>query len=151
MDPIERVSNSVAALAGRDLTLEDYHQFLLDAAALLTPAHPVIVGGGRYGSEVRCFIVSSPSCSAILPYRQRDYNTSTKSRGETPRLDAYIKVQFSSSRPKPATAEAGSEKTMAPASLSGPALRRMERMISAFCSATETIRMTSFSAAMEIL
>ena len=53
MDPIERVSNSVAALAGRDLTLEDYHQFLLDAAALLTPAHPVIVGGGRYGSEVR--------------------------------------------------------------------------------------------------
>ena len=53
MGPIERVSNSVAALAGRDLTLEDYHQFLLDAAALLTPAHPVIVGGGRYGSEVR--------------------------------------------------------------------------------------------------
>ena len=53
MDPIERVSNSVAALAGRDLTLEDYHQFLLDAAALLAPARPVIVGGGRHGSEAR--------------------------------------------------------------------------------------------------
>lgn len=53
MDPIERVSDAVAALAGCDLTLEDYHQFLLDAAALLAPARPVIVGGGRHGSEAR--------------------------------------------------------------------------------------------------
>ena len=67
MDPIERVSNSVAALAGRDLTLEDYHQFLLDAAALLTPAHPVIVGGGRYaggsaGARLRSAAATDPTC-----------------------------------------------------------------------------------------
>ena len=53
MDPIERVSDAVAALVGRDLTLEDAHQFLLDAAKLVAPARPVIVGGGTCGSEVR--------------------------------------------------------------------------------------------------
>ena len=53
MDPIERVSNSVAALAGRDLTLEDYHQFLLDAAAPPRPPRPLILGGGRPRGEAR--------------------------------------------------------------------------------------------------
>lgn len=51
MDAIERLSDSVAALAGRDLTLEECHQFILDAATILAPAHPVITGGG--GTEVR--------------------------------------------------------------------------------------------------
>ena len=40
MDPIERVSDAVAALVGRDLTLEDAHQFLLDAAKLWHPLVP---------------------------------------------------------------------------------------------------------------
>ena len=37
MDPIERVSDAVAALVGRDMTLEDAHQFILEAAQMMEP------------------------------------------------------------------------------------------------------------------
>ena len=35
MDPIERVSDAVAALVGRDMTREDCHQFILEAAQMM--------------------------------------------------------------------------------------------------------------------
>ena len=41
-------------------------------------------------------------------------------------------LQFSSSKPKPATSVVGREKTMAPAAVPGPALCRISRMISDF-------------------
>ena len=46
MDPIEELSDRVAALAGRDLALSEVHQFILDAAELLAPAVPVVTGNG---------------------------------------------------------------------------------------------------------
>ena len=47
MDAIERVSDSVAALVGRDLTLEECHQFILDVAQMMEPVKPLIVGGSE--------------------------------------------------------------------------------------------------------
>ena len=35
MDPIERVSDAVAALAGRDMSRVDCHQFILEAAQMM--------------------------------------------------------------------------------------------------------------------
>ena len=54
-------------------------------------------------------------------------------------------------KPKPATSVVGREKAMDWAGESGPAFSRMERMISAFCSARATISTTSFSWAMVML
>lgn len=47
MDPIERVSDAVAALAGRDMTREDCHQFILEAAQMMEPVKPIIIGGSE--------------------------------------------------------------------------------------------------------
>ncbi|WP_299240205.1 hypothetical protein [uncultured Actinomyces sp.] len=47
MDPIERVSDAVAALVGRDMTLEDAHQFILEAAQMMEPVKPIIIGGSE--------------------------------------------------------------------------------------------------------
>lgn len=62
MDPIEELSDRVAALAGRDLALSEVHQFILDAAELLAPAVPVVTGNGvwvRWGLG-ECTVVVSP-------------------------------------------------------------------------------------------
>lgn len=48
MDPIEELSDRVAAFAGRDLALSEVHQFILDAAELLAPAVPVVTGNGMW-------------------------------------------------------------------------------------------------------
>ena len=47
MDPIERVSDAVAALVGRDMTREDCHQFILEAAQMMEPVKPIIIGGSE--------------------------------------------------------------------------------------------------------
>ena len=51
--------------------------------------------------------------------------------------------------PNPAISLTGREKAMAPALVSGPAFSMMAFMMAAFCPAAETMRMTSFSEAME--
>ena len=58
---------------------------------------------------------------------------------------------YSSRIPNPAISLTGRENRMAPASESGPAWRRMVCMISALRSVGATIRMTSFSEAIETL
>ena len=70
MDPIEELSDRVAALAGRDLALSEVHQFILDAAELLAPAVPVVTGNGvwvRWGLGERTVVVA--------PYRFRSMLT----------------------------------------------------------------------------
>ena len=50
---------------------------------------------------------------------------------------------------KPAMLFTGRERTIAPVLVFGPAWLRMERMMAAFFSVLETIRMISFSLAIE--
>ena len=66
----------------------------------------------------------------------------------TAKLSSHSSV---SGNPKPATAVVGSEKTTAPDSVSGPAFMSTARMMAALFSVSETMRITSFSSAMEIL
>ena len=54
MDPIERVSDAVAALVGRDMTREDCHQFILEAAQMMEPVKPIIIGGSDQGCATEC-------------------------------------------------------------------------------------------------
>ena len=71
--------------------------------------------------------------------------------GKTRRGFRQSQSPVSRRKPKPATSVVGREKAMDWAGESGPAFSRMERMISAFCSARATISTTSFSWAMVML
>ena len=71
----------------------------------------------------------------------------TKGGAEAPpqSLSFYV----SSNIPNPATSLTGTENTTAPASVSAPARVIIERMMSAFCSLRATMRITSFSFAID--
>ena len=89
--------------------------------------------------------------------RTRFYNKKGSKTPETHGFRGFLVYQNASQspvsrrKPKPATSVAGREKAMDWAGESGPAFSRMERMISAFCSARATISTTSFSWAMVML
>lgn len=92
MDPIERVSDAVAALVGRDMTLEDAHQFILEAAQMMEPVKPIIIGGSEqeethtFGGApliVPCVCRSEgrPSTRRLaIPGSSKTMNTTTWSR-----------------------------------------------------------------------
>ena len=87
----------------------------------------------------------------------RFYNQKGSKTPETHGFRGFLVYQNASQspvsrrKPKPATSVVGREKAMDWAGESGPAFSRMERMISAFCSARATISTTSFSWAMVML
>ena len=66
-------------------------------------------------------------------------------RSTAPKSIFYV----SSNIPNPATSLTGTENTTAPASVSAPARVIIERMMSAFCSLRATMRITSFSFAID--
>ena len=96
--------------------------------------------------------LSSPSAD-----RTRFYNQKGSKTPETHGFRGFLVYQnspqspVSRRKPKPATSVVGREKAMDWAGESGPAFSKMERMISAFCSARATISTTSFSWAMVML
>ena len=78
MDPIEELSDRVAALAGRDLALSEVHQFILDAAELLAPAVPVVTGNGvwvRWGLGERTVVVSPHRFRSMLTLAVHFFNS----------------------------------------------------------------------------
>lgn len=87
----------------------------------------------------------------------RFYNKKGSKTPETHGFRGFLVYQnisqspVSRRKPKPATSVVGREKAMDWAGESGPAFSKMERMISAFCSARATISTTSFSWAMVML
>jgi hypothetical protein len=78
MDPIEELSDRVAALAGRDLALSEVHQFILDAAELLAPAVPVVTGNGvwvRWGLGERTVVVAPHRFRSMLTLAVHFFNS----------------------------------------------------------------------------
>lgn len=78
MDPIEELSDRVAALAGRDLALSEVHQFILDAAELLAPAVPVVTGNGvwvRWGLGERTVVVTPHRFRSMLTLAVHFFNS----------------------------------------------------------------------------
>ena len=78
MDPIEELSDRVAALAGRDLALSEVHQFILDAAELLAPAVPVVTGNGvwvRWGLGERTVVVAPHRFRSMLTLTVHFFNS----------------------------------------------------------------------------
>ena len=85
MDPIEELSDRVAALAGRDLALSEVHQFILDAAELLAPAVPVVTGNGvwvRWGLGERSIVIEPSTCERGLTLAVRFFNSEYTQRDE---------------------------------------------------------------------
>ena len=85
MDPIEELSDRVAALAGRDLALSEVHQFILDAAELLAPAVPVVTGNGvwvRWGLGERSIVTEPSTCERGLTLAVRFFNSEYTQRDE---------------------------------------------------------------------
>lgn len=78
MDPIEELSDRVAALAGRDLALSEVHQFILDAAELLAPAVPVVTGNGvwvRWKLGERTVVVAPHRFRSMLTLTVHFFNS----------------------------------------------------------------------------
>lgn len=78
MDPIEELSDRVAALAGRDLALSEVHQFILDAAELLASAVPVVTGNGvwvRWGLGERTVVVAPHRFRSMLTLTVHFFNS----------------------------------------------------------------------------
>ena len=85
MDPIEELSDRVAALAGRDLALSEVHQFILDAAELLAPAVPVVTGNGvwvRWGLGEHSIVIEPSTCERGLTLAVRFFNSEYTQRDE---------------------------------------------------------------------
>ena len=87
----------------------------------------------------------------FLVYQNVSQAASAPFVGKPLRVFPQPQSPVSRRKPKPATSVVGREKAMDWAGESGPAFSRMERMISAFCSARATISTTSFSWAMVML
>ena len=78
MDPIEELSDRVAALAGRDLALSEVRQFILDAAELLAPAVPVVTGNGvwvRWKLGERTVVVAPHRFRSMLTLTVHFFNS----------------------------------------------------------------------------